>query len=150
MMHDTADTQESSKPQLSMRPGFRQRGIYRRFSYFRVAAFALFAILFFYSFLRKGTDKTMVTQSKVGGECDPPYVEYSLDDEFSNDRVMLYTAQHRATQCEKFDETSMQPLSVEQWIRYMSGDHSQKLALELTNLITVRRKSLKLSFTSLP
>jgi hypothetical protein len=81
-------------------------------------------------------DNTMLSQSKIV-ECDPPYIEYTLVDELSNDHILLYTAHHKV-RCQKDDEESMQLLTIEGWIRYMAGNHSNKLALELTSLVKVR------------
>lgn len=84
----------------------------------------------------------MQSQSKVV-ECDPPHIEYKLVDELSDDHALLYTAHHKV-RCQKDDEESMQMqlLTIEGWIRYMAGNHSNKLALELTNLLKVRECSV--------
>jgi hypothetical protein len=129
----------------TMIPTIRRPGPNRvkRFPSFIVASFA-FVILLCYSFLLQ-EDNTMLSQSKVV-EFYPPHIEYELVvDELSSDHVLLYTAHHKV-RCQKDDEESMpmqlQLLTIEGWIRYMTGNHSNKLALELTNLVKVRECSV--------
>merc|ERR1712013_526933 len=71
-------------------------------------------------------------------ESNAPLIEYRLtadvadgDERSSGDRILRYSAyQHRGA-----PEQQQQPLTVDQWIEHMTGDHSNECALQLTDLI---------------
>lgn len=78
--------------------------------------------------------------------CDPPQIEYRLDysdTSRSEDEVLRFVAYYKVIydgQCAD-SSNSMQPLTIENWKNCMMGDHSNRLAMELTNIIKVRSSS---------
>lgn len=76
-----------------------------------------------------------------------PRIEYKLlaeivGDKYSEDHVLKYEAHILL----RDNDNDGKPLTVEEWLSCMAGDHNKECALQLTNLIKVRRRKNHSSF----